>query len=147
MIWRIKRLFSKIRKLVRWIPVIWNDYEWDHCYFLQILSFKLKLMEEFYKSDKAISVDSKKLAKDMRICWLLCERLINGHYLNMLDMQYHQTNFENFIAALNKGEATITSHTVSWTFNRWMKYEDYMRKQDLDYLCKLLQKHLFSWWD
>ena len=143
MIWWIKRLFWNIKRVFKWLPVIWHDREFDHSYFLQILSFKLKLMEDFYHSKYAISADRKDCATKIHVCKLLCDRLITNDYYFTLGrkIKMYPNNkgilqFEILEEGCQLGICKDLDH-----------YESYMQKQDLKLLCKIIQKNLFSWWD
>ena len=39
--WRISNFISKIKNIVRWFPIIWNDGDYDDSYIMEILKFKL----------------------------------------------------------------------------------------------------------
>lgn len=38
------RTWRKIRNVVRWVPVLWEDADWDHTYLYRIIEFKLRNM-------------------------------------------------------------------------------------------------------
>jgi hypothetical protein len=42
LIQEIKDFFRRIFRILAWLPVIWNDRDWDYNYLLTIISFKLK---------------------------------------------------------------------------------------------------------
>lgn len=148
MIRKLKRFYDNLRRLKIWIPVIWNNYEFDWNYLFKIMQTKLKLMEEFfYDENKCISQDHKKRAKEIKIARILCDRLYNENYDDMLDLVRWYDGFDDFIVRLNSQAKTITCNTIGWTGKRWGNYEDYMKQQDLDLLLKLFKKHLFDWWD
>ena len=140
MIWKIKVLYWKVRNLIRLVPIIWKDEQWDESYVFKLLAFKFKLMEDFYNSKYAISADSKKVASEVRVCRLLCNRLITNDYDEMLDVEWEWETED--ILPICYG-----CHTIGWIADRWMDYEMQMRHQDLALLCKLIEKHAFTWWD
>lgn len=144
---RIRTIIRSIKNLWHWFPIIWNDRQWDCCYLFELLAFKFKLMEDFYNSKYAVSADTKDIASKVRICRLLCERIYQEDYGSMLDLIYHSDSFDDFLKRLNSGQETITCETIGWTGDRWMKYETYMRDQDVELLCKIIKKHSPSWWD
>lgn len=39
-----RKLFHKIRNLIYWFPIIWNDYDCHHNYFIYITKHKLESM-------------------------------------------------------------------------------------------------------
>lgn len=142
MIWWVRRLFWNIKRLFVWIPVIWKDREFDRTYFIRIIAFKLKLMEKFYRSKYAISADRKDCATKIHICTLLCNRLINDEYYDMLGRKCKISNNDNIFNL-----EVIDECCQLGICKNCGNYEAYMQKQDLELLCKLIQKNLFSWWD
>ena len=38
---------KKIRNLIRWIPIIWKDRDWDFYFTYEILKKKLEFQAEF----------------------------------------------------------------------------------------------------
>ena len=117
----IQRFWFNLCRVCDWIPVIWNNHEFDHSYILIIMKKKLERQRDFFNSKYAMSADAKSQAKKIHVCVLLLDRLLNIDY-------------------------DIVHKKPGW-FGREYKYECYMEKQDLDYLCKMLNKHLFCWWD
>ena len=39
-----------IKNLIVWLPVIWNDRQWDYAYFLKLMDKKLDLMETAFRA-------------------------------------------------------------------------------------------------
>ena len=113
-----------ISNLVKWFPVIWKDRDWDYCFFLTILHKKLCFMEELFEYN-AHYVGSEKDARIIKICRILSERLVRDDY----------------IMSLAENKVFYRREPEVW------KHEDALRDQDRDYLFKLMQKHLFKWWD
>lgn len=50
--YRIKRFFRKCRNVIRWIPTIWKDEDWDQTYIYDMLLLKLEHQRDFFLSDK-----------------------------------------------------------------------------------------------
>ena len=46
---RIHHFFCKIQRVLRYLPVIWKDEDWDFTYFLNVILVKLRQMEEYEK--------------------------------------------------------------------------------------------------
>ena len=38
----MKKIWNRIKNIIRWIPVLWNDRDWDYHYTFEILKTKLK---------------------------------------------------------------------------------------------------------
>lgn len=46
--YKVKRFFLKIVKILIFIPILWSDEDWDFYYFLQMIQAKLKSMENYF---------------------------------------------------------------------------------------------------
>lgn len=44
----IPEFFRKIKYVISWIPVLWNDYQHDYAYLYIILKIKLQKMQKYY---------------------------------------------------------------------------------------------------
>lgn len=44
---RIHHFFCKIQRVLRYLPAIWADEDWDFTYFLKVIQVKLRQMEEY----------------------------------------------------------------------------------------------------
>lgn len=45
-------MFDKIRKVLRWLPVLWNDKDWDYSYLLTMVQKKSQELAECIKTDE-----------------------------------------------------------------------------------------------
>lgn len=144
MIWHICRIFRKIYRLFRWLPIIWRDYEWSYVFLFKILQFKFKLMEEFYRSSNAISANSLDVASQVHTCRLLCKRIVEDDYTTPWD-ELNKPVFARFNwHGLNDNDETeLEKKRIMWAIER----EDQQRNQDIQYLCRIIQKHIWCWWD
>lgn len=146
------------KKLFKWIPVIWNDREWDYIFFLDIIKFKLKKDSSFYENN-GVSVNSKKVAKQMKLCIALIDRIKNDDYcsdmLDKIDEKYGEfitvpsDKPDCFILTRNKFDENDEKQKENYRkdIKKMVEHSDYLRKQDKDYLFDLMKKHIFSWWD
>jgi hypothetical protein len=49
---RVKKIIGKIAKICAYIPVLWNDEDWDYSYLLDLIKFKLNRMKNtIYKNN------------------------------------------------------------------------------------------------
>jgi hypothetical protein len=75
----------------RWRKVIWNDRWWDHYYFYEIISFKLKDMESHWgkdtcgANDKDVKIILQSLIDDLK---LLQNNKFVEKELQELDLKY-----------------------------------------------------------
>lgn len=87
--WRIRpkirgyyfNVYYGIRNLIRWLPIIWCDRDWDHVYLLKILEKKIGSMAYSAKTywcwdgaDKQAKV-LERLHNDLYFALYACEKL------------------------------------------------------------------------
>jgi len=130
-----------IKNVVQWLPIIWKDRQWDQIFFFNLLHKKMSLMEDFFKN-RANFVGREKEAKKIKICVCLLDRLQKDDYINIA-FKEHERKF---------GELSlydVAKHSKEWnrSFNRASFHEEYLKHQDIEYLTKLVSKHVFGWWD
>lgn len=61
-----QRFTHRTRKLVQFIKLGWNDYDFDHAYLTDLLVYKLNAMSKYHK-ESGYSVDADKMAKQLRV--------------------------------------------------------------------------------
>jgi len=81
--------FIKGIKSVRyWLPIIWNDRNWDYHFIFTILSHKLKAQAD-YIGGRDIHSRSKRDAEVMMTCVRLTEKIVDEYY-SCEYMDYHK---------------------------------------------------------
>lgn len=139
----IRRFITNIVNIVRWIPVLWNNRDWDYCYLLNIMEHKLDSMSSHFKKHN-VFVGSEKAVKQMRICAELCKRISADDYdfgpfwFNDKRIDELEKVYEHF---LESGEF------VGTVKNTWVSYRSKQRQQDMELLGKLMTKHVLGWWN
>lgn len=118
-------------------------------------------MRDFFNSN-AWHIGAEKDASDMDLCVKLLNRLINDDYLDNIfkhhdkkwgDLKVYFTPVKNNpkISELNIYRPNVKTEkdrkTEEIQRNTLYKLEGKQKKQDLELLTKLLNKHLFKWWD
>ncbi len=157
MIRAIKNWFHSLRRILYWVPILWNDRWWDSFYFLQIIEHKLRYDLERYRKC-GMAEDADRNARQMQIAAELCRRISKDNYTTPWEkeavesgrrlMNYMESNLiekGDLISFSSEGyqENPDLRRKAHWAFER----EDEMKRQDLDYLLRLFRKHMFSWWD
>lgn len=142
-----------IKNLYNWFPVIWDDYNWDESTILTILKFKLDRMEKAFRSKHAMAVGSEKAADQMKMCSVALDRLIKDDYtaFNKHNEKWGEASMEFEKNKLNiKRPNVITEKDEKQErkeFKDCCEHEDYLIKQDLEFLFDTMKKHIRTWWD
>jgi hypothetical protein len=58
--------YRRVKNVLRWLPTIWKDRDWDNSYITEILIKKLEFTRDFYLSDKAYSSEAEKVANEIQ---------------------------------------------------------------------------------
>ena len=64
--YRVRRFFRKCYNVIRWLPTIWKDEDWDHQYITTILLKKLEHQRDFFLSDRAHTSQAKDAAAQIQ---------------------------------------------------------------------------------
>jgi len=128
--WSISRFFDRIRNLpneihlglrnvIRYLPIIWRDRDWDWCYLAILMEAKLKHISAS-TSDWHV-MGAPRTARQTRICAHLLQRIVEDDYLR--DSEKRLCGSAAYLAAAQQ------------------------RKDDLEYFAKILSRHMLGWWD
>lgn len=147
-------------KFAKWLPVIWNDEDWDHYYIYAILHRKLKNMEDFFTSDRAMALKGEEEAKKIKVCINLLDRLMKDEYDIGAFKKHHEKwgepdfNWIHHDDTYSKLE--IKQERVKTEKDKKKERKEFhvacdkeyqLRKQDINYLFSYIAKHIESWWD
>lgn len=121
----ITAIFDDLRygvyNVIRWIPVIWFDVDWDWSALARVMEYKLRRSAKL-ETEHGHHTTSKKDGKDMLICANLLQRLIEDEYSDRAMKVFSDRRQAYKIAA------GVQHH------------DQYL-------LGKIIGKHLTHWWD
>ena len=151
----LRKFFRSVKNIIVWFPIIWMDRQWDQWYLYKLLDFKLRLMENFFKYESHL-LHSEKHVREMHICRLVLKRLIDqevycNHY-DYLDKKWGEQGdiIWDSLPLLPKRERVKTEKDeiqYGKDLKRCVEHEDYLLKQDINYLFLMMRKHVEKWWD
>ena len=73
------KIFWRLRRLLAWLPVLWNDAEWDHSYLFRIMEFKLRRMAGHQRTHKR-HIGYERTVQQLTEAAALCSRMANEIY-------------------------------------------------------------------
>jgi hypothetical protein len=152
----IVKILTRIKNLIKWLPIIWDDKQWDYYYFYKILYYKLKFMEEFWKSDEPVSAKAEKTAKQIMVAKNLAKRLMENNYLDNA-LMWHEQKYPDYIDKVftvpckdnPKIHMYVNKNSIDAqkSFRRYSEHADYMEQQDRDMLFNWIKRYIERWWD
>jgi hypothetical protein len=168
--WRIRYFLEGVKNIIRWIPTLYHDRDWDGNYVLKILQKKI----EFQRKGLVNANRHREIERDNRYMTLalnLLERVREEHYqLECMDYWDNIISFEN--VPDNKNLKSINIETRDERFDEYLsKYPSSVRAvikergvtDDKKTLCllvsyynhnkankllfRVLEERLPQWWD
>jgi hypothetical protein len=121
--WIIEDLFwYGPRNVIRWLPKIWLDADFDYSYLLKLMEYKLSRMADVQA--KGFHLNRDRSARQMKVCAALCKRLSNE------DSYYRNAD-------------KVFPMRGKW----WSQHITNAQKQDQQMLGKIIGKYITHWWD
>lgn len=156
----MKSILIGLRNLWYWLPIIWQDRQWDHWFFLKIIEHKLHAMEGFFCDGGTHRIDTEQIADRISYCRILTTRIIQADYLSNA-LRYHEAVWGEAEIILGKQHgASVELKEIAVPSlcgedreqekqARYCLYNkaDAQRRQDHCELFRLLGRYIEHWWD
>ena len=153
-------MINKIKRLIDWFPVIWNDYDWDYHSLYVIMRKKLSRLEDGIRDGWA--VDAEATADNIHYAQMLLDRLIEGAYLERALLPVYRkwgkigdmitrkadNGFEEWLG--NDWELANTEEErliAEEEFSKAGKRADAQELADKNKLFEHISKYITRWWD
>lgn len=148
-----RRTYCKTVRLLSWVPVLWDDVDFDYSGIYHILYFKLKSMHE-EQSTNSHHVDSGRTCAEMAVARDCAHRLWKDSYLSA-EWEAHYTRWPSMFDRrsewihLPNGSVQMPNmkEQESENFTRLADEEERLRRADMDQLSKSLATQIRGWWD
>jgi hypothetical protein len=75
-----RRKWRQIKNVINWIPVVWNQFDFDYRYSLEVFKHQLLKQAKFMESDRAIGANSKIDAEKIRMVVRLMDKVYDEDY-------------------------------------------------------------------
>lgn len=127
---------TNTRRIIAWVPVIWNDVDYDYGSILNLLKFKLRRMKPVIYSGYCITAHEDALNIEKAI-------LLIEHFQSDPEDEWsiHHDQFHAHDWAIDKPCANIAEHRAAL-------HASYAREErNWKAIWKHLNKHMRSWWD
>lgn len=167
-IWSIRRFIKKIRNVIRWLPTIWKDEDWDDFYIFEVLKVKLKHQSEYIKK-RDYHVGALYESQRMETCIRLIEKIQSEEYT----IEYHNEFVKkwgeakwSFVPLSKEMQEKTNCKGCSELIISYPNVKSPQDKIDCDkemfdgikkgqdkherarkLLFRILDKHIFNWWD
>jgi hypothetical protein len=127
--WKIRDIYRSIRNVIRWIPIIWKDRDWDDSYIFTILQTKLKFQSK-YIGKRDIHTRAKRNSEVMNLCVNLIEK-VKDEYYDMEYIDYFETKYD-FVDCDTPGYKRMEFTEISENADEYFKKYPLIHKRVLN---------------
>jgi hypothetical protein len=166
MIRRIKQFIRRVKRTRDFLPLIWNGYDFDYRYAIELFQYQLERTAKHMESDRAMTMEANIRAKRIRTAIELLQKVYDEEYgceyqekleklygENVLNVHFIETKeFSDF----DKGPL----YEMKWEYENWDNaqevedvkqklYEDSQAKQKRaeELVWKFISHNIRGWWD
>ena len=75
-----KRKYRQVERVIDFLPIIWNGFDFDYNYSIELFKKQLERQAKFFESDKSHSARSKQDASRIRTAIRLMDKVYNDEY-------------------------------------------------------------------
>ena len=132
--WWFKRKIQQIKRVIDFLPLIWNGFDFDYRYSIELFRKQLERQARFMESDRAMTVSAKQNASKIRTAIRLMDKVYDEEYgceyQDKLKELYGERVLDWWSEDTGRGDGT--------SFLRW-EYEKWDNSEEID----AVQKKLF----
>jgi hypothetical protein len=156
----IRNVPSNIVTICQWIPILWNNWDWDYNYFLTIVQYKIRRMSKHIK-EHGHFVNSDEVCAQMDECVEIIDRFFKADYVKEETAAHKEKWGETIYECIpceTEGHFRLDIYSAK---ARELELEEQERKEilaiynlndkrseeDLDRLFELMRDKLQYWWD
>jgi len=112
MFYWFKRKYRQIRRTLDFLPLIWNGFDWDYIYSIELLQKQLERTASFLESDKAHTLSAKTNAQKIRTALRLMDIVYDEKYVD----EYFDSNSKDREEYKRVIEKQKRAHKLLWDF-------------------------------
>ena len=76
----VKRKIQQIKRVIDFLPLIWNGFDFDYRYSIELFRKQLERQAKFMESDRAMTLSAKQNASKIRTAIRLMDKVYDGEY-------------------------------------------------------------------
>ena len=159
-IYFFKRKRNQFRNLKRWLPLIWNKYDFDYSYSIDMFKRALLDQAEYMESDNACGVSAKDDAKRIRIIVSLMEKVYDDTYAleyqdklkelygdDVLDINFVPSEFDNLHELKWGYKSRANADEIDKMHSKLLKESHAKQDRAEELLWKLIAHNIRRFWD
>lgn len=148
---RVKQFLRRVRRVVDFLPIIWNGYDFDYRYSIELFQYQLQRTADFLESDKAYTVSAKQTASRIRTAIELLEKVYNEDYACEYQdkmRELYGENVLNWITDYNyEYEKWDNAEEVQQMMNKLFLESQNKQERAHKLVWKFIEHNIRSFWD
>lgn len=159
--YKVRRFFKKVKRVIDFIPMIWKGYDFDYRYSIDLFQYQLKRTADFLESDQAVTMDANIRAKRIRTAVELLQKVYDEEYgceyQDKLKEMYGENVLEWSLEDTGSGDG---SSFIKYEYEKWDNAEEvyetrrklYRESQEKqkraeELVWKFISHNIRGWWD
>lgn len=150
-----KIIWTGIKNIIKWMPIVWKDRDWDHAYIMYALRFKIKNTADYIEKNKRYEGWERDVQK-MRLCVRLFDALEQDIYELEYQDYYNSGMFKeesfdkldeylakypNYVRRLNIVPESGNNISAALLIGH------YRHQRATKLLFELINRNIYFWWD
>jgi hypothetical protein len=157
-VWPFKWFYQRVKRLIEFTPIVWNSYDWDYQYSIDLFKFQLLRTAKYLEKYGHLE-NSKYNAQRIRTVCRLMDKVYNEEYqdeaYDKLTKLYGKAAFrfetvptEGDIYSLKmKYESYPNAEEIRKTSQEYIKKAQEKQEKAHRLLWKLIEHNIRGWWD
>ena len=155
-----KRKIWQFKNVLRWLPIIWKQHDFDYHYSLEVFKFQLQKQAEFLESDRAVTLCAKDRAKRIRTVLKLMDKVYDEEYAmeyqevleemygkDVLNFTFEESERSGYKILKYKYESWSNADEIAQIKDELFQMSKEKQKRAHKILWAMIEKDIQTWWD
>jgi len=151
----VKRKISQIKRVIDFLPLLWNGFDFDFSYSVELFRKQLERQADFLESDTANTLSAKTNAQKIRTAIRLMDKVYNeeyaSEYMIQIDKLYGTTHYD-----ITDGEFVLWNENavddehqkeINEVRNQMMSLSRDKQNRAHKLLWDYIEHNIQRWWD
>jgi hypothetical protein len=157
--WRIKLFFRRLKRLIEWLPIIWEGGDYDYGFAINAFKYQLERTAKYIESNGHLE-NGKLVALQIKTACELIDNTYKGGYVDQADaeferqygkcdIQFHDYDEDNFEVVMWWENAVDEEHNkeINEYYHAHMNAAYAKSDRAKDILWRYIHKNIEKWWD
>lgn len=143
-----RRVYRKCANIVRWVPILWRDTDWDYSGLYEIIEYKIRNMRT-HQLEHANHTDANEVAEQMKTAADCLKRLRDDNYIEEEWNNHRKKHPDRPLIDLPDGMKQIPPMSAAerGDFKKLVDAEEKRKQDDYETFTSIFTKHSRGWWD